>query len=89
MVLEAAAAGRPVIATDVGGVREIFGPTAAHLVPPADSAALRVAMQAVLDDPAAAKLEMKTRLKHIRAEFSLERMADSIEALYRQALGAT
>lgn len=86
VVMEAAAAGLPVIATRVGGVAEIFGPTAASLVPPGDSAALRTAMQAVLDDPARAVREAEARLAHVRSEFSAVRMAGSIEALYRDVL---
>lgn len=88
VILEAAAAGRPVIATDVGGIKEIFGPTAASLLPAADSAALRRAMQAALDDPDAAAREAGIRLVHIRAGFSVDHMADQIEALYRRALAA-
>lgn len=86
VILEAAAAGRPVIATDVGGVKEIYGPTAASLLPAADAAALRGAMQAALDDPAAAKREAEQRLAHIRRGFSIAHMTDQIEALYGQAL---
>lgn len=86
VVLEAAAAGLPVIATRVGGIPEIFGPTAASLVPPADTAALRKAMQAALDNPDAAHAEMRARLAHVRAEFSIARMTDAVEALYRQVL---
>jgi len=86
VILEAAAAGRPVIATDVGGNREIYGPTAASLIPAADTHALRRAMQAALDDPAAAALEAEIRLAHIRMGFSTARMTDQIEALYRDAL---
>lgn len=88
VILEAAAAGRPVIATDVGGVKEIFGPTAPSLLPAADTAALFGAMQAALDDPAAAQREAEVRLAHIRAGFSIAHMADQIEALYRQTLAA-
>lgn len=88
VVLEAAAAGRPVIATRVGGIPEIFGPMAGSLVAPADSPALRRAMQSVLDDPAAAEAEMQVLLDHIRQGFSLARMADQIESLYRQVLAA-
>ena len=87
VILEAASANRPVIATDVGGVREIFGPTAASLVPAGDTPALARAMQGFLDDPAAAAREAETRLAHIRAGFSVERMTTRIEALYREALG--
>jgi glycosyltransferase involved in cell wall biosynthesis len=88
VVMEAAAAQLPVIATRVGGIAEIFGPTAGRLIPPADSATLRAAMQAALDDPVAARREMRARLDFIGGEFSIERMTGAIEALYRQALAA-
>jgi glycosyltransferase involved in cell wall biosynthesis len=82
VVLEAAAARLPVIATRVGGIPEIFGPTASSLVPADDAEALRRAMAKVLQDPYGAEAEMAMRFEHIAAEFSLERMASSIEALY-------
>lgn len=86
VILEAASAARPVIATDVGGIKEIFGPTAGSLLPPADTPALRRALQGFMDDPAAADAEMVQRLDYIRDRFSLRHMVDQIEALYRQAL---
>ncbi|MEO5808150.1 glycosyltransferase family 4 protein [Devosia sp.] len=82
VVLEAAAANLPVISTQVGGIGEIFGPTASSLVPPNNAVALRAAMQRFLDDPAVARTEMQMRLAHVSAEFSVARMAGSIEALY-------
>jgi len=87
VVLEAAAARLPVIATRVGGIPEIFGPTANSLVPAGDVAALRAAMQAALDQPVQAEAEMETRLRHIEQNFSLSVMADGIEALYQTVLG--
>jgi glycosyltransferase involved in cell wall biosynthesis len=86
VVLEAAAARLPVIATRVGGIPEIFGPTSASLVPANDAAALRAAMQAALDDVVVTKAEMDMRLAHIESRFSLATMAGSIEALYRSVL---
>ena len=88
VILEAASAARPVIATNVGGISEIFGPTADSLIPPADTAALKRAMQAFMNDPAAADAEMLVRLDYIRDRFSLKHMTDQIEALYRQVLQA-
>lgn len=88
VILEAASAARPVIATDVGGVSEIFGPTAGSLIAPADTAALRRALQGFVNDPAAADAEMAQRLEFIRHRFSIGHMADQIEALYRQVLAA-
>jgi len=49
VVQEALAAGRPIVATDVGGIRELTG-DAALLVPSADPAALADAVLRVLDD---------------------------------------
>lgn len=86
VVLEAAAAGRPLIATRVGGIPEIFGPTAWSLVPPGDSAALAVAMRAGIEEPAAADAEAMRRLAHVRSGFSLKAMTDSVEEAYRSAL---
>jgi glycosyltransferase involved in cell wall biosynthesis len=50
VVQEALRAGRPVVATDVGGVRELTGTDAAILVPAGDPAALADAVLRVLDD---------------------------------------
>jgi glycosyltransferase involved in cell wall biosynthesis len=86
VILEAAAAGRPVIATDVGGVAEIFGPTAPSLLPTADSKALRAAMQQALDHPEGALEEARQRLDFIREGFSLAHMTDQIESLYLNLL---
>lgn len=86
VVLEAAAAQLPVISTRVGGIPEIFGPTARSLVPAGDALALRQAMQAVLNDPAQAHGEMEQRLVYVRENFSLAHMAAQIEALYQSAL---
>lgn len=86
VVLEAAAARLPVISTRVGGIPEIFGPTAASLVPAGDSVALRAAMQTALTQPDAAKAEMQTRLAYIEENFALARMTGAIESLYHQAM---
>ena len=86
VVLEAAAARLPVIATRVGGIPEIFGPTSASLVPASDAGALAAAMQRSLDEPAAAQAEMATRLAHIESRFGLGTMTSGIEALYRSVL---
>lgn len=52
VLLEAAAAGVPIVATDVGGTREIFPPdtSSACLVPPDEPAALAAAMLRLLED---------------------------------------
>lgn len=49
VVLEALACGRPVVATDVGGIPEIMNDTCGCLVPPRDAGALAKGLSAVLD----------------------------------------
>src|SRR6266704_1165568 len=86
IVLEAAAAGIPMIATQVGGIPEIFGPDAGTLIAPGDPAALAQAISQAMQDRGArhsASLRLKTRL---RALFSADAMTDAILAAYREAL---
>ena len=86
IVLEAAAAGVPMIATQVGGIPEIFGPDVGALVAPGDPAALAQAISQAMQDRGArhsASLRLKTRL---RALFSADAMTDAILAAYREAL---
>jgi teichuronic acid biosynthesis glycosyltransferase TuaC len=49
VVLEALACGRPVVATNVGGIPEIMSNACGRLVPPRDSAALAHELTSVLD----------------------------------------
>ena len=86
VVLEAAAAGLPVIGTRVGGVPEIFGPYADNLVPADNIAALVAALRkAVIDPSEAAGIAERIR-ERVRAEFSVDRMVDGGLAAYREAL---
>jgi glycosyltransferase involved in cell wall biosynthesis len=86
IVLEAAAAGVPLIATRVGGIPEIFGPEAGELVTPGDPAALAQAIASALKNPDA-KRQAALRLQaRIREHFSVDAMTDAIIAAYKQAL---
>ncbi len=86
VVLEAAAAGLPVIATNVGGNPEIFGQQAAKLIPPDDIAALIGAITAALDDPAGMQTGAAILKTRIRSEFSLTTMVECNLAAYREAI---
>ncbi len=84
VLIEAAALGRPIVATAVEGSREIIadGETGL-LVPPADSAALAAAVRRLLDDPAlAARLAARAR-ETIPPRFTLEKMVSGYEEIYR------
>jgi glycosyltransferase involved in cell wall biosynthesis len=87
IVLEAAAAGMPMLATDVGGIPEIVNGTDTPLLPAGDVGALAQAMQAFLDAPEAAKARA-TRLQAAVAErFTVERAAGEVLAFYAERLG--
>src|SRR4051812_27144847 len=57
VVLEAIAAGLPVVASNVGGIPEIFAARAHELVPAGDVAALAKALAALVADPARARVD--------------------------------
>jgi len=86
-IRESLALARPVVATDVGGNREIIhnGETGL-LVPPRDPDALAKAVSRLLDNPSEAT-EMGRRGRRLVVErFSLSARGDAIEALYSDAL---
>jgi len=82
IVLEAIAAGKPTIATRVGGIPEIFGPEAGRLVPPGDVAALTAAMREILAGPDAAAAVAAGLREQVRVAFSVETMAAAIGSVY-------
>jgi sugar transferase (PEP-CTERM/EpsH1 system associated) len=82
-ILEAMAAGLPVVATRVGGADEIMlnGETGV-LVPPASPDALADALAYLLRDPDARAAMGAAGRERVRAEFSLDAMVTRYEALY-------
>jgi glycosyltransferase involved in cell wall biosynthesis len=87
IVMEAIAAGKPIIATDVGGVGEIFGPFRDRLIPRDDARALAEAMVASLRrDPAAAAAEAEKMARHVAEHFCVRVMVDAVLSAYNEAL---
>ena len=83
VVLEAMAAGRSVVATDVAGMREALGDTGV-LVPPEDPAALAVAVAGALKRPhGAGARERVERLYDVRR--ATQRMADLYAEVLRRS----
>ena len=83
VVLEALAAGKPVIASDIGGIPEMLARE--HLVPPGDAPRLAEALAVALrqaDDEA----RTMARIAAMRERFALARMADRITGFYHTAL---
>ena len=86
VVLEAIAAGMPIVATRVGGIPEIFGPAADELVAPGDSGALAEAIEDLLVHPGRIAASAAARRDWLRQRFQIKAMQSRIEALYRQIL---
>ena len=86
IVLEAAAAGLPLLATNVGGIPEIVSGTDTQLLPPEDAEALAQAMLGVLDDPAAAKAKALRLQQAVGRRFTVAAMTDAVLELYASAM---
>jgi L-malate glycosyltransferase len=86
-LLEAMAAGLPVVATDVGGNAEVVvaGETGL-LVPPRDPAALGEAVLLLLKDPERARAMGAAARARVREHFTVERMVARLQDLYTAAL---
>jgi glycosyltransferase involved in cell wall biosynthesis len=87
VVMEAMAAGRPVVATAVAGCSELIANGATGiLVPPHDAEALAGAIARLLDDGALARQLGKAAQQHVREHYSLERLVERHEHLYESLL---
>jgi glycosyltransferase involved in cell wall biosynthesis len=86
-VMEAMAAGLPVVSTAVGGVPELVreGETGL-LVPSGDAAALARALQALVDDPARREAMGKAARQHAITHFDIRHTVRQYEALYERLL---
>ena len=87
VLVEAMAAGVPVVATDIPGYREVIRTGIdGVLVPAGDDAALADALERVLEDP-----DLSTRLSEAgqrrAVDYSWEAVVPRIEAVYRRVVG--
>jgi glycosyltransferase involved in cell wall biosynthesis len=85
VVIEAAAAGIPMVASNVGGIPEIFGPHTEGLFAPNILGAMADAIEIAVDDPAAALVRAKSLRERIFLHFSQKAMVDGVLAGYRDA----
>jgi glycosyltransferase involved in cell wall biosynthesis len=88
VLLDAMAAGRPIVATTAGGIPEVVtnGETGV-LVPPRDPAALARAILAVLRDAPLRQRLAEAGRARVRRFFSADRMVDATLALYERLAG--
>ena len=89
VVLETAAAGKPMITTNVGGIPEIYGPLSPALIEAGNIDALAGAITRTTNNPAAAdKLADDLRLR-VASSFSVDEMVDGVISAYREAMTET
>ena len=88
VLMEAMAAGKPVVATQVGGVAELVRDGASgRIVPPGDADALHDAIIALLDDPGARARMGRAGRRTVTEAFATEAEAARLGALFDHALG--
>ncbi|MFD7920889.1 glycosyltransferase [Streptomyces sp. NPDC059740] len=85
-VLEAMAAGTPVVCTASCGIAEELGRAGAALVTDGSPAALARAVSRLVDDAALHRRVAAAGRSLVAARFSVDRVADRLERLYAQAL---
>ena len=88
VVLEGMASGRPVVATRVGGIPEILtGPFPRFLFEKGDVAGFADQLASVADWRRREPQLGAACTEHIRANFSLQAMAERIEAILQEEVG--
>ena len=86
-ILEAMAAGLPIVATAVGGVPELINDQrTGELVPAGDVAALSHAVEDLLQDPTRAQQLGQAARERVRRKFSLAAMVEQTIACYQRIL---
>jgi glycosyltransferase involved in cell wall biosynthesis len=85
VVIEAAAAGIPMVAAKIGGIPEIFGPHTDALFAPNIVCAMADAIETALQDPAGALTRAKSLRERIFLQFSQKAMVEGVLAGYRDA----
>jgi len=85
VVIEAGAAGIPMVAANVGGIPEIFGTQTEALFAPGIVGAIADAIENAMEDPDAARERAKSLRERIFLHFSQKAMVEGVLAGYREA----
>jgi glycosyltransferase involved in cell wall biosynthesis len=86
-MIEAMAAGTPLVTTSAGSLPEVVAEGTGVLVPPGDAAALARAIDDLLAHPARAEALGRAGRAHVQSRFSWDAAAACAESLYVEALG--
>jgi glycosyltransferase involved in cell wall biosynthesis len=85
-LLEAAALGRPILATHVGGIPDLVNDgEQALLIPPGDVSTLATGLSRLIDDPELAAQLGTEAQRRVREDFSLQAMVDATMRAYWKA----
>jgi colanic acid/amylovoran biosynthesis glycosyltransferase len=88
VLLEAQAAGLPIVATETDGIPFAVVPGhSALLVPPADADALAEALCRLIDNPKTWPEMTRVGREHVRARFDINRLNDALVALFKDLVG--
>jgi len=83
-ILEAMAAGKPVIATNVGGAQEVLThQETGILIPPESASAIKAAITDLLDHPDKRAALAQAAKDHVVHEFGVQRMVDGYQRIYK------
>jgi glycosyltransferase involved in cell wall biosynthesis len=89
VVIEAMAAGCPVVASHVGGIPEIVtSPQLGLLIPPDEPAALSAALLEYLTNPDRRRAVANSGYVSVRSRFGMAAMLHNLQALYDDVLGS-
>jgi glycosyltransferase involved in cell wall biosynthesis len=87
-LIEAGAAGLPLVGTRVGGVADVVGPGSGRLVASGDEAGLAAALAELAADPALRRDMGVQAREHVRARYGSERLLADVDRLYGELLAS-
>jgi len=85
-LLEAMALGLPIVATDVGGNREVLADGEAGLLVEPDAGAIATGIRSLLDDPEKARGLARAARNRVENEYTLARMVSRYHEFYKALL---
>ena len=80
--------GKPVVATHVGGVPSLVSEEAGLLVEPASSEGIEGAIEKLLESPEKARQMARKGRDKVIAGYSVEKMVNDLDGLYKELLGS-
>jgi glycosyltransferase involved in cell wall biosynthesis len=87
-LVEAAAAGRPAVASDVGGIPEVVAEGCGITAPAGDVGAFADALERLATDTSLRRVMGERARAHVALRFSADRMLRDVDLLYRELLAA-